>query len=82
MALDPSRTPSPPVKGPRCSVCTALTVLDEHDRFTLQRWLDNTLLTAAQLTDWLRADGVDYVGPTAVSRHRANKCDKARRVTI
>lgn len=82
MPLDPNRKPTPPRKGPRCTVCTALHLLDRNDADVLQGWLDHPVLTASQLVEWLRADGIEYVSETAVSRHRRRACVEMRRGTV
>lgn len=74
MALNPHRTPTNAVPGPKCSVCIALLTMDATDRDTLQSWLDNEHLRSLELVKWLQADGVSHIGQQAIQRHRRGAC--------
>lgn len=74
MGLNPNRTPSSAVPGPKCSVCIALITMDANDRKTLQSWLDDEHLRSLELVHWLREDGVTHIGQQAIQRHRRGAC--------
>ena len=74
MALNPNRTPTHLTPGPKCSVCIALTTMDESDRAILQSWLDTAHLRSLEIVQWLNADGIAYIGQQAIQRHRRGAC--------
>jgi hypothetical protein len=74
MALSKDRTPTHTIPGPKCSVCIALLTMDREDRATLQEWLDNEHLRSSEMVRWLNDDGVGYIGPQSIQRHRRGVC--------
>ena len=63
-------------KGPVCSVCIAISVMDEEDRADLMLALDDPVYTSMGISRALRAEGYDVSGQT-LQRHRRRDCYKS-----
>lgn len=62
-------------KGPRCSVCTAISLMSKEDKFDLEIAMDDEVFTSMGIARALKAEGYDVSGQT-VQRHRRGDCWK------
>lgn len=77
MALNAERTPPPIRKGPRCTVCVALSHMDAADRAVLLGWIDDVRITDGMTAEWVLRDAGMVIAVTAIGRHRRRNCQGA-----
>ena len=61
------------VKGPRCTVCTAVESLSKQDRADLEQALEDKFIFSTVIVRVLAKRGIE-VSEAAVSRHRHKRC--------
>ena len=62
-------------KGPVCSVCIVISLMDEEDRADLQIALDDPVYTSMGIARAMKSEGYEVSGQT-LQRHRRGDCYK------
>lgn len=60
-------------KGPSCTVCTLIGLMDEEDRNDLQAAFDDQIYTSMGIARALKSEGYEVSGQS-IQRHRRGDC--------
>lgn len=63
----------PDLRGPKCSVCTLMSVLPKGEQEALQSALSDPVFTSAAISRALRSEG-HQIGSQSMQRHRRGEC--------